>query len=50
MLPIEKISSEMDYLRIAIEKTAGDIEQEAWSWLVEAVENHRAQLSRGDIA
>lgn len=50
MLPIEKISSEMDYLRIAIEKTAGDIEQAAWGWLVEAVENHRAQLSGGDIA
>ena len=50
MLPIEKISSEMDYLRIAIEKTAGDIEQEAWGWLVEAVENHRAHLSGGDIA
>jgi uncharacterized protein len=50
MLPIEKISSEMDYLRIAIEKTAGDIELEAWGWLVEAVENHRAQLSGCDIA
>jgi uncharacterized protein len=50
MLPIEKISSEMDYLRIAIEKTAGDIEQEAWGWLVEAVENHRAHLSGGNIA
>jgi hypothetical protein len=50
MLPIEKISSEMDYLRIAIEKTAGDIELEAWGWLVEALENHRAQLSGGDIA
>jgi hypothetical protein len=50
MLPIEKISSEMDYLRIAIEKTAGDLEQESWGWLVEAVENHCAQLSGGDIA
>jgi uncharacterized protein len=50
MLPIEKISSEIEYLNIAIEKTAGDLELEAWGWLVEVVENHRAQLSGGDVA
>jgi hypothetical protein len=50
MLPIEKINSEIDYLRIAIEKTAGDKELEAWAWLVEAVENHRAQLSGDNVA
>lgn len=49
ILPIEKITSEMEYLRIAIEKTAGDNELEAWSWLVEAIENHRAQLSGKSI-
>ena len=47
MLPIEKITAELEYLRIAIEKTAGANEQEAWGWLVEAIENHRA-LVLGD--
>lgn len=34
LLPREKIEREFDYLSIAIEKTAGPREQEAWSWLV----------------
>ena len=50
MLPIEKITSEMEYLRIAIEKTAGHIELEAWDWLVEAIENHQAQVEGDNIA
>jgi hypothetical protein len=50
MLPIEKITSEMEYLRIAIEKTAGDIELEAWGWLVEAIENQQARVAGGYIA
>jgi hypothetical protein len=33
LLPLEKIEREMAYLAIAIDKTAGPIEQEAWSWL-----------------
>ena len=45
MLPTEKITSEMEYLRIAIEKTAGDIELEAWGWLIEAIENHHAKVA-----
>ena len=32
-LPAEKIDREMDYLRIAVEKTAGPREREAWQWL-----------------
>lgn len=50
ILPIEKITSEMEYLRIAIEKTAGHIELEASGWLVEAIENHQAQMVGGNIA
>ncbi|MGZ8252831.1 MAG: DUF447 family spectrin-like domain-containing protein, partial [Methylophilaceae bacterium] len=42
MLPLEKINAEIEYLKIAIEKTAGEREQEAWSWLIERVENHQA--------
>lgn len=43
MLPPEKISQEMQYLQIAIDKTAGPREQEAWQWLVDCVNNHMAQ-------
>lgn len=41
MLPWEKVSSELDYLQIAIDKCAGDREREAWGWLMEAVDNFR---------
>jgi hypothetical protein len=34
MLPREKIDQEIAYLSIAIEKTAGEAEREAWSWLM----------------
>ncbi len=36
MLPVEKVASEMAYLQIAIDKTAGAEEREAWAWLREA--------------
>jgi len=49
-LPMEKIQQEMDYLRIAIEKTAGERELEAWSWLEEAVVNHQAGLNNENLA
>ena len=42
MLPPEKIDREMNYLAIAIEKTAGPREREAWSWLVERIEQFRS--------
>ena len=41
MLPAEKIDREMEYLRIAVEKTAGPREWEAWQWLVERIADHR---------
>ncbi len=41
MLPREKIESEWRYLTIAIEKTAGPIELEAWSWLQAKVDQYR---------
>jgi hypothetical protein len=40
MLPAEKIAREIAYLQIAIDKTAGPAEREAWAWLMEAVSNH----------
>ncbi|MGH6799202.1 MAG: DUF447 domain-containing protein [Roseiarcus sp.] len=36
MLPREKIDHEIAYLSIAVEKTAGQEEREAWSWLMDA--------------
>jgi hypothetical protein len=40
MLPRDKIEAEIAYLAIAIEKTAGPEEREAWDWLMERVEAH----------
>jgi hypothetical protein len=37
MLPREKVEQEIAYLQIAISKTAGDAEREAWGWLMERV-------------
>ena len=44
MLPREKIESELKYLEIAISKTAGPCEQEAWGWLMEKVDVWRSSL------
>ena len=41
LLPAEKIDREMEYLRIAVEKTAGPREREAWRWMVERIADHR---------
>ncbi len=41
MLPSEKVEAELKYLEIAILKTAGTREEEAWSWLMERVDAWR---------
>jgi hypothetical protein len=38
LLPREKVEREIGYLRSAIVKTAGPQEQEAWEWLMRAIE------------
>jgi len=38
MLPRDKIEKEIAYLQIAVGKTAGTAEQEAWQWLIDLVE------------
>jgi uncharacterized protein len=43
MLPQAKVDSEMAYLQIAIDKTAGPWEHEAWDWLTTAVARHRRE-------
>lgn len=42
MLPQEKIDAELKYLEIAISKTAGPRETEAWGWLMERIKAHRS--------
>lgn len=42
MLPADKIGQEIDYLSIAIGKTAGPRELEAWGWLMDRIAAHRA--------
>jgi uncharacterized protein len=37
MLPQEKVKQDIAYLEIAVGKTAGDAEREAWGWLMECV-------------
>ena len=44
LLPSAKIESEMAYLQIAIDKTAGPSEHEAWGWLREAVAREAAAV------
>lgn len=43
-LPLVKIAEEIDYLRIGVEKTAGDRELEAWGWLMAAIEKFKAEV------
>lgn len=45
MLPEAKLRSEIDYLQIAIDKTAGPAELEAWGWLQERIAAHRAEAA-----
>ena len=49
-LPMEKIEAEIAYLTIAIEKTAGEREREAWGWLIEYIENYKAALHGENLA
>ena len=44
MLPPGKLDTEIKYLEIAVNKTAGPRELEAWSWLMDRVDAWR----RGD--
>jgi len=46
-LPKEKIQSELNYLTIGFEKTAGPREREAWQWVTNAIQekSHKASSS-----
>jgi len=43
LLPASKIDTELQYLQIAIERTAGEAELEAWGWLMQAIAKHRSR-------
>jgi hypothetical protein len=43
LLPAVKVDRELAYLQIAIDKTAGPREREAWTWLTERTRDFRAQ-------
>jgi len=43
MLTEEKIDNEIAYLQIAIDKTAGEDELEAWGWLMHRIKTFRKQ-------
>jgi len=43
MLPADKIDTEIRYLQIAVDKTAGDAEREAWGWLMDRIIEFKRQ-------
>jgi uncharacterized protein len=43
MLPRDKVEQEISYLQIAVSKTGGPAEQEAWNWLMEKISAHYAR-------
>lgn len=49
MLPKEKIMQEKSYLQIAMDKTAGEREWQAWSWLNEKIDNFYAEIDGENI-
>ena len=46
MLPLEKIEAEIDYLRIGLEKTAGEQELEAWGWLMTVIDEYKQEVNQ----
>ena len=49
-LPKDKVLSEINYLKIAVDKTAGERELQAWSWLTEKVDNFYAEQAGENFA
>ena len=50
MLTNEKIEQELEYLTIAIDKTAGENEKIAWEWLMDKITSHRQESTRENTA
>ncbi|MSP99299.1 MAG: DUF447 family protein [Methylotenera sp.] len=50
LLAKDKVLADMKYLQIAIDKTAGERELQAWCWLTEKVENYYAEQAGKNFA
>ncbi len=50
MLSREKIEQELEYLTIAIDKTAGENEKIAWQWLMEKIERFMQEARESETA
>jgi hypothetical protein len=46
MLPDKKIDNEIEYLQIAIDKTASGHELDAWGWLMDRIKIFREQNAK----
>jgi hypothetical protein len=46
LLPAEKVDREIAYLQMAVDKTAGEREREAWGWLMARITMHREPAAR----
>ena len=49
-LPAERIDREIEYLRVAVEKTAGERERTAWGWLLERIAQQRRNSAAEVVA
>jgi hypothetical protein len=45
LLPWDKVEQELAYLEIAVSKTAGPRERQAWDWLMARIDDHRTKAS-----
>jgi hypothetical protein len=45
LLPLNKIEAELAYLRIGLDKTAGERELQAWDWLMERIASFQQQAA-----
>ena len=48
MLPEQRVAREIAHLEIAVSKTAGPDEREAWGWIMERIAAHRCGASMAD--
>jgi uncharacterized protein len=48
MLPEEKVDQELEYLTIAIDKTAGENEKIAWQWLMDKINDFRQESKESE--
>ncbi len=50
ILPEEKVNQEIEYLTMAIDRTAGENEKIAWQWLMDKIDKFRQEKNESEIA